>query len=142
MVQDASLARPVPVVRLIIPNHEGKVLILRRAHTAYGEGAWCLPGGKVDYGETVMQAVAKELHEEASLESQSSRFLFYQDSLPPEPGSMHCINLYFECEVSSDIQLNEESSQYAWIAPSDMKDYEIAFRNDLGLMNYWHMKGD
>lgn len=137
MVEDPTLARPVPVVRLIIANAEGKVLILRRARTAYAEGGWCLPGGKVDYSETVEHAVRKELREETALECDRARFLFYQDSLPPEPGSMHCINLYFECSVSGDLQMNPESSDWAWIGPADLDEYEIAFRNDEGLLRYW-----
>lgn len=137
MANERAVARPVPVVRLIVRDRGGKVLILRRAATAYGEGAWCLPGGKVDYGETVEQAVAKELREETTLTCESARFLFYQDSLPPEPGGMHCINLYFECRVRGELVLNPESSASAWIGPDDLGGYEIAFRNDEGLRRYW-----
>lgn len=132
-----NLDRPVPVVRLIIPDRAGRVLLLRRARTAYGEGGWCLPGGKVDYGETVTEAVRKELREETSLEVGEVRFLFYQDSLPPEPGSMHCINLYFECSVSGDLEMNPESSEWAWIGPEDLSHYDLVFRNDEALRRFW-----
>ena len=137
MASAQAVPRPVPVVRLIVRDPEGKVLILRRAATAYGEGAWCLPGGKVDYGETVEQAVAKELNEETTLACEGARFLFYQDSLPPEPGGMHCINLYFECRVAGEVVLNSESSAAAWIGPGDLEGYRITFRNDEGLRRYW-----
>ena len=129
--------RPVPVVRLIIPDPEGKVLFLRRARTAFGDGGWCLPGGKVDYEETVEEAALKELREETALEGRDARFLFYQDSLPPEPGSMHCINFYFECGVSGELEMNPESSEWAWLGPDDLDRYEIVFRNDEGLRRYW-----
>jgi 8-oxo-dGTP pyrophosphatase MutT (NUDIX family) len=128
---------PVPVVRLVIPDAEGRVLILRRQNCDYGEGLWCLPGGKVDYGDTVERTVAKELEEETSLECTESRFLFYQDSLPEASGLMHCINLYFECRVSGDIILNEESSEYAWIGRDELDSYEIIFRNKEALRRYW-----
>lgn len=128
---------PIPVVRLIIRDSSGKVLILRRGKTTHATGEWNLPGGKVDYGRTVEDDVRKELVEETALECTSARFLFYQDSLPPRPGGMHCINLYFECAVRGSIHLNEESSQYAWICPEDLKKYKLTFRNDEGLMRYW-----
>jgi 8-oxo-dGTP pyrophosphatase MutT (NUDIX family) len=137
MAKDPSIARPVPVVRLIVPDEDGKVLILKRARTAYGEGGWCLPGGKVDYGERVEQAVSKELREETALDCESARFLFFQDSLPPEPGSMHCINLYFECSVSGDLTMNRESSEWAWVGPDELGKYDIVFRNDEALTRYW-----
>jgi len=128
---------PVPVVRLIIRNNEGKVLLLRRTNTEYSPGLWCLPGGKIDYGQTIEQTVAKELAEETALTATSSRFLFYQDSLPMAAGKMHCINLYFECAVSGEIILNDESGEYAWIGKEDAHNYDITFRNDEALLRYW-----
>ena len=139
MGNDSTLSRPVPVVRLIITNEEGKVLFLRRAQTAFGDGGWCLPGGKVDYEETVEQSARKELREETALEARDPKFLFYQDSLPSEAGSMHCINFYFECGASGEFELNPESSDWAWIGPSELAEYEIVFRNDEGLRQYWEM---
>lgn len=128
------------MVRLIIPDEEGKVLILKRTHTSHSEGSWCLPGGKIDYDQTVEQAIIKELKEETSLNCTSLRFLFYQDSLPKIEGDMHCINLYFECTVSGDIALNEESGEFAWIGQGDIDKYDIAFRNDEALIRYWKEK--
>ena len=114
------------------------MLILRRAATAYGEGSWCLPGGKVDYGESVEQTIAKELAEETGLRHVSSRFLFFQDSLPPQPGGMHCVNLYFEVRAEGDLRLNRESSECAWVTPSDVSSYQIVFGNDEALEKYWN----
>ncbi len=130
---------PCPVVRLIIADSAGKVLILQRQNTMHAGGRWNLPGGKVDYGRIVEDEVRKELLEETSLECTSARFLFYQDSLPLKPGGMHCINLYFECAARGSIRLNEESSKYVWIGPADLKSYRLTFRNDEGLKRYWHM---
>jgi len=137
MSEDPTLARPVPVVRLIVSNENGEILFLRRARTAYGEGGWCLPGGKVDYFETVEEAALKELREETALKGKGVRFLFYQDSLPPEPGPMHCINLYFECRVSGELEMNPESSDWAWLGSDDLDRYEIVFRNDEAVRRYW-----
>lgn len=132
---------PVPVVRLIIPDPKGRVLLLKRTNTGYSEGMWCLPGGKIDYGETIEHAISKELQEETSLTVTSSRFLFYQDSLPIEEGKMHCINFYFECIVSGNITLNDESREFVWIGKDEIDKYDIAFRNDEGLRQYWEGKG-
>ena len=135
-------AFPIPVVRLIIKNAKDEVLILRRAGSAHATGFWCLPGGKVDYCDTVEESAVRELQEETSLVCNSLRFLFYQDSLPPEPEGMHCINLYFACAVSGTLVLNNESSEFAWISREDIDEYEIAFRNDIALLNYWKGKGN
>jgi len=136
-MEATDLARPVPVVRLIVPDASGRVLILRRAPDSTDGGRWCLPGGKIDYGDTVEQAAIRELHEETSLRATHLRFLFYQDSLPPAPGQMHCINLYLECSAEGEVMLNEESVEAAWISREDVPRFELSFRNDDGLARYW-----
>lgn len=138
---ETNISRPIPAVRLIIPDASGRILILRRAADSTGGGFWCLPGGKVDYGDTVEKSAARELEEETGLQARQLRFLFYQDSLPPAPGTMHCINLYLECIVDGRLVLNDESVETAWIGPGDMQRYTIAFRNDEGLARYWREGG-
>lgn len=135
------MSNPIPIVRLIISNSAGRALILKRANTGHAPGAWCLPGGKINYGETVKEAAERETREETSFVCVSTRFLFYQDSLPLESGAMHCINLYLECAVQGNIALNHESSRFAWIGPEDLPNYEIAFRNDTALIRYWKQTG-
>jgi 8-oxo-dGTP diphosphatase len=136
-MEAANLARPVPVVRLIIPDASGRVLILRRALDSTDGGKWCLPGGKIDYGDTVEQAAIRELQEETSLRATNLRFLFYQDSLPPAPGSMHCLNLYLKCSAEGELVLNEESIEAAWISREEVPRFQLSFRNDDALLRYW-----
>jgi ADP-ribose pyrophosphatase YjhB (NUDIX family) len=137
---NAEKTYPIPVVRLIITDADGRVLVLRRENTSHASGEWCLPGGKVDYGEAVEESIVKEVREETSLACVGSKFLFYQDSLPLQPGGMHCINLYFECRVEGTVLLNEESSDHAWILKGDLPRYSLTFRNDEGLLRYWREK--
>ncbi|HXN45652.1 MAG TPA: NUDIX domain-containing protein [Bryobacteraceae bacterium] len=133
--------KPVTAVRLIVRNESGLVLLLRRAPGTTGGGLWCLPGGKVDYGDTVEQSAERELAEETGLRAAGLRFLFYQDSLPYGPGRMHCINLYFECTAEGEVALNDESIEAAWIGPDDLARYEITFSHDAALARYWRERG-
>ena len=137
-MSETDFSRPVPVVRMIVSDSSGRILILRRAGGTTRGGDWCLPGGKIDYGDTVEQAAARELEEETALRAKNLRFLFYQDSLAPKPGQMHCINLYFKCDVEGHFALNGESTEAKWIAKNEMSDFTIVFRNDEGLLRYWN----
>ena len=59
---------PVVAVRAIIVDDAAKVLVLRRPLGSTTAGGWCLPGGKAEYGETLDQAVRREVLEETGLE--------------------------------------------------------------------------
>ena len=130
-------SHPVPAVRAIILDNHNRVLLLRREPTSQGGGQWCLPGGKVDYGQRVEAAVACEIAEETGLQCTASTFLFYQDSLPLAPGGMHCINFVFRCEVAGEIVLNDESTDYTWVPSHRLCEYDIAFRNDEVLQQFF-----
>ena len=129
------------MVRLIVADVGGRVLVLRRAPDSTDGGMWCLPGGKVDYGDTVENAAIRELQEETSLRATDLRFLFYQDSLPPAPGRMHCINLYLKCAFEGEVALNDESTDAAWIGPDDIAKFPLSFRNGEALLHYWKGTG-
>jgi 8-oxo-dGTP diphosphatase len=131
--------RPHIAVRAIITNSEGKVLILKRAGTRHGNGKWCLPGGNVEYGQTINEAVVREIDQETSLTCKEFDFLFYLENLPSEESELHYINLAFKCNVEGSVKLNHESSDYAWIDSSDINNYLIAFRNDEILRRYWSL---
>jgi len=126
----------IPVVRLILTDSEEKVLLLRRTRCRYYEGWWCLPGGKVEYGQSVQGVIRKELREETNLTLSSSRFLFFQDCLPVNDGDLHCIDLYFKCEWSGLVRLNSESSEFVWADRSEIGNYNLAFGNDEALRRY------
>jgi mutator protein MutT len=136
-METKDLSRPIPVVRLIVPDASGRVLVVRRAAGSTDGGRWCLPGGKIDYGDTVEQTAIRELQEETSLRATQVRFLFYQDSLPFAPGKMHCINFYLECSAEGEVALNEESVEAAWVSREDVPRYQLSFKNDEGLARYW-----
>lgn len=126
MSEDAIL-RPVVAVRILLFDAQGRLLLLRRSNSEYGDGQWCLPGGKLDYCDTPEHTVEKELSEETNLAAGNIEFLFHQNSLPLQPGKMHCVNLYFTCSYSGELALNEESSDFAWVTPQEALEYMPVF---------------
>jgi 8-oxo-dGTP diphosphatase len=90
---------PFPTVDIIIEvktksKGEGIVLILRKNHPR----AWALPGGFVDYGETLEEAAAREAREETGLAVQAlSQFHTYSD--PRRDPRQHTISTVFTAKA-------------------------------------------
>ena len=81
---------PFPTVDIIIETGEGIVLI-RRRNPPYG---WALPGGFVDYGESLDEAAVREAKEETSLQiTLTSQFHTYSD--PQRDSRRHTITTVF-----------------------------------------------
>ena len=121
--------KPRIAIRAIITNAEGKVLILKRENTKYCEGLWNLPGGKLEYNETVESALTAEVREETGLTVTGFNFFSYLDNLPGKKGELHYITLVFICRTVGTVKLSPESSEYRWIGNEELKDFEMAFRN-------------
>ena len=81
---------PVPTVDVIIETGEG-IILIKRKNPPYG---WALPGGFVDYGETLEDAARREALEETGLEVVLKRQLHsYSD--PGRDKRLHTISTVF-----------------------------------------------
>ncbi|MBU0461848.1 MAG: NUDIX hydrolase [Nanoarchaeota archaeon] len=133
---------PVPTVRVILEDLEGKVLILRRAEGDFAGGEWCLPGGKVDIGQTVEQACMEEVKDETGLDVTALEFLFFADNLPVpnREGYFHTLTFYYQAEHTGELRLNDESSEAAWISEAAIPLYRPSFGNDKAIERYFALR--
>ena len=81
---------PVPTVDIII-RVKGGIILIERKNPPYG---WALPGGFVDYGESLEQAAVREAKEETSLDVDIIR-QFHSYSDPSRDARLHTITTVF-----------------------------------------------
>lgn len=97
---------PFPTVDIIIETVHGIVLIERK-NPPYG---WALPGGFVDYGESLEAAAVREAREETSLEVSNLRLLgCYSD--PGRDERMHTISTVYVAEGHGKPQAADDAAQ-------------------------------
>ncbi len=57
----------VPMTALLFLKSDNKILLLRRKNTGYEDGNYCFPGGHVDKGEPIHEALIREVKEEIGI---------------------------------------------------------------------------
>lgn len=67
-------ANPLPVAASVVLNDGREVLLVKRKREPY-KGAWCLPMGFAETGETIAAAAQRELREEAGIDARALRLL-------------------------------------------------------------------
>jgi 8-oxo-dGTP diphosphatase len=102
---------------------EGKVLVVRRARPP-ALGLYTLPGGVVELGETLPQAVAREVREETGLIVEPVTLAGFRETVvrdAQERVERHFVILCFaaRCGAGEPI-LNEELSEARWLDPAEL----------------------
>jgi len=94
---------------------DGKVLLIHRRNPPHG---WALPGGFVEYGETVEEAVRREMKEETGLELEDlKQFRVYSD--PSRDPRGHVVSVVFAARGVGKPEAGDDADRYRLI---DLKD--------------------
>lgn len=89
------LKRPVVGVAAAAHTRDGRWLLVRRADT----GQWALPGGTLEWGETLRASIARELSEEAGVESCDIERVVGVWSGPHRDPRFHAVTVVVQCLV-------------------------------------------
>ena len=110
----------------VITDDRGRVLISRRAEDSHQGGLWEFPGGKVEPGESLADALARELREELDIEVRRSEPLIeirhdYSDKA-----------VLLDVHVVRDFGGNPsglENQPLAWVSSENLHDYQFPAAN-------------
>ncbi len=131
---------PVAAVGGLLVNQEGLLLLVRRARDP-GKGKWELPGGFVDRGESIEQALVREIAEETQLELSHIEYLtshpndyYYHGVMTP------VADCFYICHVAAGQTLStdaEEIEHYEWTRPTAEHLENLAFPSNRVAIEMW-----
>jgi 8-oxo-dGTP diphosphatase len=111
------------VVCAIMHNAKGQILLCRRGPGRREAGLWEFPGGKVEHGETLAEALERELREELGIVCVAGRILA-ENIHAYGHGTIRLVALDTQ-KQSGEIELHDHD-QIAWIFPQELSHYGLA----------------
>jgi len=106
-------------------NSNGEALLLKRSDEVHCGGLWSFPGGKVEGGETPLDAAKRELTEETGMTGQNWRPLGeYQHDYPDRTLHFHL----FACDCNHPDTLHSMDA-HAWVPVNKLGEYPMPEAN-------------
>ena len=103
----------------------GKILLVRRARSP-GKGFYSLPGGRVEYGESLHTALTREVGEETRLKIEILGLAGWREALPSATNAGHYVIMSFAARwVAGEPVLNEEHDDFKWLEPGSFGDLKL-----------------
>jgi 8-oxo-dGTP diphosphatase len=110
-------------VGVILVDAQGRLFLARRGPQARNErGLWEFPGGSVEFGETLADALKREMREEYGVEIAVGELLDVVDHILPDE-KQHWVSPTFICTVTSGEPVIREPgkcTQIGWFAPENV----------------------
>lgn len=119
-----------------VATDAGRILLIRRGHGPAG-GLWSIPGGRVEDGETLAEAVVREVAEETGLEGVCDRLVGWVERI--DSGS-HFVILDFWVTVldaTADPRAGDDAAEAAWVPLEELGSMRLVD----GLAEFLHEHG-
>jgi len=117
--------------------HDGDLLMIRRGHGP-AAGEWSVPGGRVEHGELLAEAVVREVREETGLECVCGPLIGWVERIADD-GTYHFVILDFEVTVLDDTtpRAGDDAAEARWVPLPDVTDLRLVD----GLAEFLHEHG-
>jgi len=130
---------PIPTVDIIIEtrneDHQQAIILIKRKNPPYG---WAIPGGFVDYGESLEEAAVREAKEETSLEV-TLKYQMHTYSDPKRDPRMHTISTVYVASAQGVPKARDDAKEIGLFTREEIN-FSLAFDHQKILDDYFKQK--
>lgn len=119
--------------------YNAKVLLVQRATPPY-QGQWCIPGGKVRFGETLQQAAEREIREETGITVEAGEPIYSFEIIDTSDteNPVHYVVIDLEASyLSGDIKAASDALEVAWFSKAEILDKRVEEHTKQFLRKWW-----
>lgn len=102
----------------VIENSGTFLLLLRPTNSSWAPGQWAFAGGKLEPGETSLEAVIREVKEETGLDISNPKYL--------KNCSNKAVDTYYCDDYTGNVVIDFEHDDFRWVRPDELGDYDLA----------------
>jgi 8-oxo-dGTP diphosphatase len=135
-MSDKKHRNPTPTIDAIIHNDKNQILLIKRKNEPFMNHL-SLPGGFVNNGEKVEDALKREIKEEVSLNIEPLEILgVYSD--PSRDPRDHIMSIVFICLIIDDVKekAGDDAAEIFWINLDKLNTFDLAFDHKIILEDY------
>jgi 8-oxo-dGTP diphosphatase len=119
-------SNPELAVGAVVRRGDEILLVRRGRGTAVGQ--WAIPGGRVEFGEALKAAVAREVREETGLDVKVGRFLGWAERMGDDPAPYHYVILDFAADPldpGATARAGDDAADVAWVPTKAIETYPL-----------------
>jgi 8-oxo-dGTP diphosphatase len=104
---------------------DDRILLVRRARSP-AKGFYSLPGGRVEFGESLHAALHREVDEETALKIEIIDLAGWREVVPGTSGGGHYLIMSFAARwLAGEPVLNDELDDFKWLSPDDLSNLKL-----------------
>ncbi|MBT8372404.1 MAG: NUDIX hydrolase [Deltaproteobacteria bacterium] len=142
MVSGNYPQQPVIAVGAVV-THQNRILLIRRGKEP-ARGEWAIPGGRVELGETMREAVAREVMEETCVSIHPGDLVYFFETIQPDPDGrirFHYAIFDFMAEyLEGEPNPRDDAMDARWVSAAEADTYKLNIKtrdllNRIGFIN-------
>jgi mutator protein MutT len=133
---------PIPTVDAIIQKSTNSILLVKRSKDPF-KNQFALPGGFVNEGETIEEAIKREVYEETSLEVHPIDILGVYSDPKRDPRGHIMTVVFIVLIIRGNPSAGDDAKEISWIPIEKISDIKVAFDHKLVIHDYlrWKKEG-